>query len=36
LARPDDSAETIFARADGALYHAKQAGRNRIEIADHA
>jgi diguanylate cyclase (GGDEF)-like protein/PAS domain S-box-containing protein len=34
LAQPDDSAETIFARADGALYHAKQSGRNRIEIAD--
>jgi diguanylate cyclase (GGDEF)-like protein/PAS domain S-box-containing protein len=36
LAQPDDSAETIFARADGALYHAKQSGRNRIEIADPA
>jgi diguanylate cyclase (GGDEF)-like protein/PAS domain S-box-containing protein len=34
LAQPGDSAETIFARADGALYHAKQAGRNRIEIAE--
>jgi diguanylate cyclase (GGDEF)-like protein/PAS domain S-box-containing protein len=34
LAQPDDSAETIFARADGALYHAKQSGRNRIEIAE--
>ena len=33
-AQPDDSAETIFARADGALYHAKQSGRNRIEIAE--
>lgn len=36
LAQSDDSAETIFARADGALYHAKQAGRNRIEIAEPA
>jgi len=36
LAQPDDSAETIFARADGALYQAKQAGRNRIEIAEPA
>src|SRR5450759_3979131 len=34
LAQSDDSAETIFARADGALYHAKQSGRNRIEIAE--
>lgn len=34
LAQPGDSAETIFARADGALYHAKQAGRNRVEIAE--
>ena len=36
LARSDDSAQTIFARADGALYQAKQAGRNRIEIAEPA
>ena len=36
LAQLDDSAETIFARADGALYHAKQTGRNRIEIAETA
>jgi diguanylate cyclase (GGDEF)-like protein/PAS domain S-box-containing protein len=36
LAQPDDSAETIFSRADGALYHAKQSGRNRIEIAETA
>ncbi len=34
LARSDDSAETLFARADGALFAAKQAGRNRIEIAE--
>jgi diguanylate cyclase (GGDEF)-like protein/PAS domain S-box-containing protein len=36
LAQSDDSAETIFARADGALYNAKQLGRNRIEIAEPA
>jgi diguanylate cyclase (GGDEF)-like protein/PAS domain S-box-containing protein len=36
LAQPDDSAETIFARADGALYNAKQSGRNCIEIAEPA
>ena len=33
LAMGDDSAETLFARADAALYAAKHAGRNRIEIA---
>jgi diguanylate cyclase (GGDEF)-like protein len=33
LARPDDSAETLFARADAALYAAKSAGRNSSEIA---
>ena len=33
LARLDDSAETLFARADSALYAAKAAGRNRIHIA---
>jgi diguanylate cyclase (GGDEF)-like protein len=33
LASPEDSAETLFARADQALYSAKAAGRNRIEIA---
>ena len=33
-ARPDDSAETVFSRADGALYRAKQTGRNRIEVAE--
>ena len=36
LARPDDTAETLFARADAALYGAKTAGRNRIEIAPAA
>jgi diguanylate cyclase (GGDEF)-like protein len=33
LARLGDSSETLFARADSALYAAKSAGRNRIEIA---
>jgi diguanylate cyclase (GGDEF)-like protein/PAS domain S-box-containing protein len=33
LAFPEDSAETLFARADAALYGAKHAGRNRSEIA---
>jgi len=33
LACPGDSAETLFARADSALYGAKHAGRNRIAIA---
>ena len=32
-ATPDDSAETLFARADSSLYAAKSAGRNRIEIS---
>jgi diguanylate cyclase (GGDEF)-like protein/PAS domain S-box-containing protein len=33
LAHPEDTAESLFARADRALYGAKHAGRNRIEIA---
>ncbi len=32
-AYPEDTADQLFARADGALYAAKNAGRNRIEIA---
>ena len=33
LAAPVDTPESLFARADGALYGAKHSGRNRIEIA---
>jgi len=33
MATTDDTAETLFARADGALYSAKNRGRNRTEIA---
>jgi diguanylate cyclase (GGDEF)-like protein/PAS domain S-box-containing protein len=33
LATTDDSAGTLFARADRALYKAKDAGRNRTEIS---
>jgi len=32
LSRPGDTVETIFARADLALYAAKEAGRNRVEL----
>ncbi len=32
LARPDETAESLFVRADAALFGAKHAGRNRIEI----
>jgi diguanylate cyclase (GGDEF)-like protein/PAS domain S-box-containing protein len=32
LASLDDTAETLFARADAALYGAKNSGRNRIKI----
>ena len=34
LASLDDTAETLFARADAALYGAKNSGRNRIQIAE--
>jgi diguanylate cyclase (GGDEF)-like protein/PAS domain S-box-containing protein len=36
LARPEDTAETLFVRSDAALYGAKNAGRNRIEISQAA
>ena len=34
LARPEDTAESLFSRTDAAMYAAKHAGRNRVEIAD--
>ncbi len=34
LARTDDTAETLFGRADAALYAAKNNGRNRLEVAE--
>jgi GGDEF domain-containing protein len=32
IAEPDDTAETVFARADAALYRAKREGRDRVCI----
>jgi diguanylate cyclase (GGDEF)-like protein/PAS domain S-box-containing protein len=34
VARPDDTTDTLFARADRALYGAKQAGRNDVFVLD--
>jgi diguanylate cyclase (GGDEF)-like protein/hemerythrin-like metal-binding protein len=31
--RPDDTAETLLQRVDGALYQAKQSGRNQVRLA---
>jgi PleD family two-component response regulator len=32
--RKDDSIASLMARADGAAYRAKAAGRNRVETGD--
>jgi diguanylate cyclase (GGDEF)-like protein len=32
ISRPDDNTRTILQRADGALYRAKAAGRNRVHV----
>ena len=36
LALPEDTAESLFTRTDAAMYAAKHAGRNRVEIAEPA
>jgi diguanylate cyclase len=33
IARPGDTLETLLERADGAMYAAKRAGRNRVSLA---
>lgn len=36
MATEDDSAETLIARADAALYESKATGRNRVTTRDAA
>ncbi|HLD66470.1 MAG TPA: GGDEF domain-containing protein [Pseudomonas sp.] len=36
LARPDETADSLYQRADELLYQAKQTGRNRVTLADAA
>ncbi len=33
IARPDDTLESLFKRADEALYEAKDSGRNQVRIS---